>query len=251
MTCMVSSASPEGPEGTRRGRGRPPGISERVRRDVYEAVRDLLVQSGYAALRLDDVAELAGVHKSTLYRQWATKAQLVRDVLNASLVAHYPRPDEGSWAADIDALCGELVRLFRSPTTVAFMRTRAVADDPELIQGLHELADRDMRFVREPFERAIARGEIDPGLSVETLVEMLISPFLVRVALTRLPVDDAFGASVAAVLRAIARPRAAASREGYPAPLAARYSRRRRYLASFPVSRRGSSSRKSMCRGTL
>ena len=205
MTCMVSSASPESPDGTRRGRGRPPGISERVRRDVYEAVRDLLVQSGYAALRLDDVAELAGVHKSTLYRQWATKAQLVRDVLNASLVAHYPRPDEGSWAADIDALCGELVRLFRSPTTIAFIRTRAVADDPELIQGLHELADRDMRFVREPFERAIARGEIDPGLSVETLVEMLISPFLVRVALTRLPVDDAFGASVAAVLRAIAR----------------------------------------------
>ena len=205
MTCMVSSASPESPDGTRRGRGRPPGISERVRRDVYEAVRELLVESGYAGLRLDDVAELAGVHKSTLYRQWATKAQLVRDVLNASLVAHYPRPDEGSWGADIDALCGELVRLFRSPTTIAFIRTRAVADDPELTQGLHELGVRDMRFVREPFERAIARGEIDPGLSVETLVQMVISPFLARVALTRLPVDDAFGASVAAVLRAIAR----------------------------------------------
>jgi len=180
MTCMVSSASPESPDGTRRGRGRPPGISERVRRDVYEAVRELLVESGYAGLRLDDVAELAGVHKSTLYRQWATKAQLVRDVLNASLVAHYPRPDEGSWAADIDALCGELVRLFRSPTTIAFIRTRAVADDPELIQGLHELGVRDMRFVREPFERAIARGEIDPALSVETLVEMVIAPFLAR-----------------------------------------------------------------------
>ena len=163
MTCMVSSASPEGPEGTRRGRGRPPGISERVRRDVYEAVRDLLVQSGYTALRLDDVAELAGVHKSTLYRQWATKAQLVRDVLNASLGAHYPRPDEGSWAADIDALCGELVRLFRSPTTIAFIRTRAVTDDPELIQGLHELGVRDMRFVREPFERAIARPRAAAG----------------------------------------------------------------------------------------
>jgi len=191
-----------------------------VRRDVYEAVRELLVESGYAGLRLDDVAELAGVHKSTLYRQWATKAQLVRDVLNASLVAHYPRPDEGSWAADIDALCGELVRLFRSPTTIAFIRTRAVADDPELIQGLHELGVRDMRFVREPFERAIARGEIDPGLSVETLVEMVISPFLARVALTRLPVDDAFGASVAAVLRAIARPRAAAGRGDGPRPAA-------------------------------
>ena len=86
-----------------------------MRRDVYEAVRELLVKAGYAALRLDDVADLAGVHKSTLYRQWATKAQLVRDVLNASQVAHYPRPDEGSWPADVDALCSELVRLFRQP----------------------------------------------------------------------------------------------------------------------------------------
>jgi len=200
MVRMVTSA--------RRGRGRPPGISERVRRDVYEAVRLLLVTSGYNALRLDDVAELAGVHKSTLYRQWATKAQLVRDVLNARQVAHYPRPDEGSWAADIDALCRELVRLFRSPTTIAFIRTRAVADDTELIQGLRELGAKDMRFVREPFERAIARGEIDPGLSVETLVELVTSPFLSRVAVTRLPVDDAFGESVAAVMRAIGRPTA-------------------------------------------
>jgi AcrR family transcriptional regulator len=195
MARMASTA--------RRGRGRPPGISERVRRDVFEAVRELLVGSGYAALRLEDVAALAGVHKSTLYRQWATKAELVRDVLNASQVAHYPRPDEGSWAADIDALCRELVRLFRSPTTIAFVRTRAVADDPELVQGLRELSASDMRFVREPFERAIARGEIDPGLSVESLVELATAPFLARVAITRLPVDDAFGESVAAVMRAI------------------------------------------------
>jgi AcrR family transcriptional regulator len=198
MARMASTAG--------RGRGRPPGISERVHRDVFEAVRELLVRSGYAALRLEDVATLAGVHKSTLYRQWATKAELVRDVLNASQVAHYPRPDEGSWAADIDALCRELVRLFRSPTTIAFVRTRAVADDPELVQGLHELGATDMRFVREPFERAIARGEIDPGLSVEALVELATSPFLARVAITRLPVDDAFGESVAAVMRAIGRP---------------------------------------------
>jgi AcrR family transcriptional regulator len=195
---MVSSA--------RRGRGRPPGTSERVRRDVYEAVREILMTSGYAALRLEDVAAAAGVHKSTLYRQWATKAQLVRDVLNDGAAAHYPRPDEGSWAADVDALCRDLVRLFRSPTTIAFVRTRAVAEDPELIAGLRELAAADMGFVREPFQRAIARGEIDPSLSVDTLAELAISPFLARVAITRLAIDDAFGESVAAAMRAISRP---------------------------------------------
>jgi AcrR family transcriptional regulator len=192
----------------RRGRGRPPGISDRVRRDVYEAVRQILVASGYSALRLEDVAAAAGVHKSTLYRQWSTKAQLVRDVLSDSAAEHYPRPDEGSWAADIDALCRDMVRLFRSPTTVAFVRTRAVADDPELIQGLRELGTANFGFVREPFKRAIARGEIDPALSVDTLAELVISPFIARVTVTSLPVDDAFGMSVAAALRAIGRPAA-------------------------------------------
>ena len=189
-----------------RGRGRPPGISGRVRRDVYDAVRQILMTSGYATLRLEDVAAAAGVHKSTLYRQWATRAQLVRDVLNDSAAALYPRPDEGSWAADVDALCRDLVSLFRSPTTIAFVRTRAVTSDPELIAGLHERAAADFGFVREPFERAIARGEIDPALSVETLAELVISPFLARVTVSRLPVDDDFGKSVAAVLRALARP---------------------------------------------
>jgi len=194
------------PPATGRGRGRPPGISERVRRDVYEAVRKILIASGYAALRMDDVAAMAGVHKSTLYRQWPSKATLVRDVLNAGAARSYPRPDEGSWPADIDALCRDLVRLFRSPTTVAFVRTRAIADDPELIEELRDLGALEMRFVREPFERAIARGEIDPGLSVEMLMELVISPFLARVAITRLPVDEAFGRSVAASLRSLGRP---------------------------------------------
>ena len=204
MGDMVSSA--------RRGRGRPPGISDRVRRDVYAAVGQILMGSGYATLRLEDVAAAAGVHKSTLYRQWATRAQLVRDVLTDGAAALYPRPDEGSWAADVEALCHDLVRLFRSPTTIAFVRTRAVADDPELIGGLQELGSANFGFVREPFKRAIGRGEIDPALSVETLAELVISPFLARVTVTRLPVDDAFGRSVAAVMRAIGR--SAAGTEG-------------------------------------
>lgn len=201
------------PPAAARGRGRPPGISERVRHDVYEAVRKILIASGYAALRIDDVAAIAGVHKSTLYRQWATKAQLVRDVLNAGAARSFPRPDEGSWPADIDALCRDLVRLFRSPTTVAFVRTRAIADDPELIDELRDLGALEMRFVREPFERAIARGEIDPGLSVDTLMELVISPFLARVAITRLPVDEAFGQSVAATMRSLGQRSAPGPRE--------------------------------------
>jgi AcrR family transcriptional regulator len=194
---MVSSAT--------RGRGRPPGISERVRRDVFEAVQHTLVTQGYATLRMEDIASAAGVHRSTLYRQWATKAQLVRDVLTEETLTHYPRIDEGSWAADVDALCRELVRLFRARMTIAFVRTRAVAEDPDLIAGLHERDAVVFDFVLEPFRRAAARGEVDAAFSVRTLAEMLIAPFVTRVVYTRIPVDEEFGASVAAVMRAVGR----------------------------------------------
>jgi AcrR family transcriptional regulator len=153
----------------KKGRGRPPGISDRVRRDVYEAVRQILMTAGYGALLLEDVATAAGVHKSTLYRQWSSKAQLVGDVLSDGAAEHYPRPD---------------------PTTIGFVRTRAVADDPELSDGLRELGTANFGFVREPFKRAMARGEIDPALSVDALAELVISPFLARATVTRLPIDD-------------------------------------------------------------
>ena len=191
-------------------RGRPRGSSERVRQDVHAAVRRLLVADGYAAMRLDDVAAAAGVHKSTLYRQWATKGQLVRDVLVAGELEHYPRVDEGSLAADIEALVRGLTRLFRSPTTVTFVQTRATADDPELRAGLHELAQQDTAFMRLPFERAIDRGELPPDTDIGMLVELLVAPLLARVAVTGLPIDDEFGRRLTATFLALAAPHPAA-----------------------------------------
>ena len=190
-------------------RGRPRGLSDRVRQEVHAAVRRLLVEEGYAAMRLEDVAAAAGVHKSTLYRQWATKAQLVRDVLVTGELEHYPRPDEGSLAADVEALVSGLTRLFRDPTTVAFVRTRATADDPELRGSLHELARQDTAFMRLPFERAIARGELPPDTDVGMLVELLFSPLLARLAVTGLPVDDEFSRRLASTFLVLAAPPAA------------------------------------------
>ena len=75
------------------------------------------------------------------------------------------------------------------------------------ITGLHAVSAAQMlSFVREPFERAMARGELDPALSVEILAELVVSPFLARVAVMRAPVDENLGKSVAAVMRAIGRP---------------------------------------------
>ncbi|HEX4336176.1 MAG TPA: helix-turn-helix domain-containing protein [Polyangiaceae bacterium] len=56
-----------------RARGRAAKVVDRV----VSATAEELGRIGYAAMRVADVAALSGVHKTTIYRRWPTKAELV------------------------------------------------------------------------------------------------------------------------------------------------------------------------------
>src|SRR5512138_898011 len=72
------------------------GRSERVVRDVLAAAAAEMARVGYVALRVEDVAARAGVNKTTVYRRWPTKADLVRDVLCGLGGDQHEAPDTGS-----------------------------------------------------------------------------------------------------------------------------------------------------------
>lgn len=55
--------------------GRP--RSERARQAVLEAVDDLLVDEGYAAMTMKGIADRAGVGRQTVYRWWSSKAEIL------------------------------------------------------------------------------------------------------------------------------------------------------------------------------
>src|SRR4051795_3955893 len=81
---MVKAASPHAEteaeaEAAARKRGRPLAAG---RSDVIlDAVLDLLHDVGYDQLRMQDVADRAGVGLSTIYRRWPTKQDVVRACL--------------------------------------------------------------------------------------------------------------------------------------------------------------------------
>src|SRR5882672_4805358 len=80
-----------------RGRGRP--RSATADEAILVATRELLAERGWADLTIAEVAARAGVAKTTLYRRWPGKADLVVDAM-AALFSELEIADHGSMLAD-------------------------------------------------------------------------------------------------------------------------------------------------------
>src|SRR5580658_8453688 len=77
------------------GERRPGGRSARNRAAVLDAAVELLAEASYDDLSMENIAARAGVHKTTVYRRWPTKADLVADAIRARSQAVVPLPDTG------------------------------------------------------------------------------------------------------------------------------------------------------------
>ncbi|HEX2688195.1 MAG TPA: helix-turn-helix domain-containing protein, partial [Kofleriaceae bacterium] len=88
---------------TRRTRGVLGGRSERVVQHVLVATVAELAESGYRAFRMDVVSAAAGVNKTTIYRRWPAKKQLVAAAVDwmRRFVHDVPLPDTGSLERDL------------------------------------------------------------------------------------------------------------------------------------------------------
>src|SRR4051794_31864923 len=80
---------------------RPLVRGEPVVRGVLGAALEELGRRGYGALKIDDVAMRAGVNKTTVYRRWPTKEDLVRAALLSITADRFVIPDTGSLRSDL------------------------------------------------------------------------------------------------------------------------------------------------------
>jgi AcrR family transcriptional regulator len=165
-------------EAPARGRGRP--RSEEAHRAILAAVIELLPEHGLKGLTIEAVAARAGVGKTTIYRRWGTKNELILEAIE-QLRPPGPPPDTGSLIGDLDALVAiQRVRLEASQLPRILPRVLGESlEDP----GLHaEIVERAVNPIREILavvvRRAIDRGELREDLDVATMVDVLhAAPF--------------------------------------------------------------------------
>jgi AcrR family transcriptional regulator len=158
-----------------RGRGRP--RSEEAHRAILAAVVDLLREHGLGGLTIEAVAARAGVGKTTIYRRWDTKNDLIVEALQHLRPVGAP-PDTGSLAGDLEAMVAlQRQRLDVSPLPRVMPRVLAEAsEDPELHAEIVRTAVLPIRAMLEEFvERAVARGELREDVDRESLLDVLHS----------------------------------------------------------------------------
>jgi AcrR family transcriptional regulator len=149
---------------------------------VIDAVLELTEAEGLGALTIDAIASKAGVSKASIYRRWSSKEDVVVDAM-VSLVGEVPFPDTGDIRADLTSLITSLGRFMSS--------ARAGSVFPWMIGEVgcgSEVGRRYSESVIAPKRKMIGsllagakeRGDLRSDLDIETAVDMLIGPVLVR-----------------------------------------------------------------------
>ncbi|MEW9553662.1 TetR/AcrR family transcriptional regulator [Nonomuraea sp. NPDC050783] len=186
---------------------RPVGRGAKVRAAVHAATLAELVDKGYAALTVENVAQRAGVHKTTVYRRWKDRETLLADALAEHMAADIPVPDTGAVEDDLRALARSIVQTFTSPSgraVLAAMFTGA-AHLPEIAAARRRVfADRLARA--EPVvTRAVERGELPRGVDPAEVLKTLAAPIYLRLLVTADPVDETTADHAVRVTLAAAR----------------------------------------------
>jgi AcrR family transcriptional regulator len=181
------------------GEQRPGGRSARTRAAVLGATEDLLAEVGYEELTFEAVAQRAGVHKTTVYRRWPTKPDLVADAARERSLQQVELPDTGALLGDLTALARAVAANIGSEVGSAMTKTlvAAAATSPSVADVTHRFWAERLRLSGAIVERAIARGDLPPSTDSNVLIESLVGALYVRLLLTGEPIDEAVADQIA------------------------------------------------------
>jgi AcrR family transcriptional regulator len=141
------------------------------------------MEQGYDAMSIESVAATAGVGKTTIYRRYPGKRELVvAAVLSITETFELP-PDSGSIRTDLLAVMHRAFEMFHGGVAFAMLGTLLVKEreDPALVDLFrHAVIAPRIEIMGRLFRRGIDRGELRADISVPLVVQMLVGSLFAR-----------------------------------------------------------------------
>jgi AcrR family transcriptional regulator len=166
----------------------------RSKAKVIDCALELLAERGVAGTSVDAIVERSGVAKTTIYRHWPTRGDVILEAIDACIEPP-PAPDLGALRADLHALIGGLCQALSMSRWAALMPSLidAAERDPEFAEVHRRFAASRTMPIREVIQRGIERNELPCDVDVEQLIDLLSGPVFYRRLIAREPVDRAYG----------------------------------------------------------
>lgn len=173
---------------------RRPGKGPRHALDIYRATLELLVERGYDGLTIEGVAAHSGVNKTTIYRWWQSKDELLCTAFVETNLLKVDVVHTGSLRGDLIALTHQVIDLLTGEEAGRITRASLGGlDRPGLARFVEMFCAQRLDSEQEIFRRAVARGEIVAEVDPATVVDLLAGAIWYRVLVrqTELPADFA------------------------------------------------------------
>jgi AcrR family transcriptional regulator len=167
--------------GVQRGRRR----GEALEQAIFEATLAELAETGYLGLSLERVAQRAHTGNASLYRRWASRAELVIEAITHALPDRIELPDTGDVRLDVLELLRWTCQRQAGPAGEVMRGVIAESVGNERVRAARaRLADVRTGQILELLRRGETRGQVRAGAATPLVASvapsLVFSHFVIR-----------------------------------------------------------------------
>ena len=157
---------------------------------MLETTIEIIAEHGYGAVTIEAVAARSGVAKSTIYRHWPGRLELINDAFHA-LKPPISVPTEGSRRDRIVYLLENLARGVATSSWSACLPALidAAEHDPEARELHRRMATTGRQTLVDLLSEGQAEGELSADLDPVLMAEALAGPIMLRRLFSSEPFD--------------------------------------------------------------
>ena len=174
----------------------------RTRAAVVRAATDLLVEGGPSGVTVDAIVARSGVAKSTIYRHWESRDEILVSVIEQCIPQLASPPDELAFEPALRRLTTDIVGLLNDPEWTRVLPALLLLRNHQYgIADLEEQMEQHQDDVLAGvLQRGIDEGKVRPDVDVQQAAATLLGPLLLAHLTGKLPVDARLGDHVVGIV---------------------------------------------------